>query len=61
MHLSRQREHRRRGLAPLRPTLAQAVDGGETPLTVAEVDWTRFTPAFTSGRPGDQPGDGAPD
>ncbi|MFI6093757.1 type I polyketide synthase [Streptomyces sp. NPDC051218] len=47
---------RRRGLAPLDPALAvaalaQAVDGGETTLTVADVDWTRFTPAFTSGRP----------
>ncbi|MFJ2027875.1 type I polyketide synthase [Streptomyces sp. NPDC087897] len=47
---------RRRGLAPLDPTLAiaalaQAVDSGETNLTVADVDWTRFTPAFTSTRP----------
>uniref|UniRef100_UPI000CD4E7A4 type I polyketide synthase n=1 Tax=Streptomyces sp. SM12 TaxID=1071602 RepID=UPI000CD4E7A4 len=47
---------RRRGLAPLDPALAvaalaQAVDGGETNLTVADVDWTRFTPAYTSGRP----------
>ncbi|SCF81004.1 Phosphopantetheine attachment site [Streptomyces sp. Cmuel-A718b] len=47
---------RRRGLAPLDPSLAiaalaQAIDGGETNLTVADVDWTRFTPAFTSSRP----------
>ncbi|MEU5756893.1 type I polyketide synthase [Streptomyces sp. NPDC047829] len=47
---------RRRGLTPLDPALAiaalaQAVDGGETNVTVADVDWARFTPAFTSGRP----------
>ncbi|MER7258748.1 type I polyketide synthase [Streptomyces parvus] len=47
---------RRRGLAPLDPSLAiaalaQAIDGGETNLTVADVDWTRFAPAFTSSRP----------
>ncbi|MGV9660763.1 type I polyketide synthase [Streptomyces koyangensis] len=46
----------RRGLSPLDPrlalaALAQAIDGGETALTVADVDWARFTPVFTSGRP----------
>ncbi len=47
---------RRRGLTPLRPALAVramagAVGRDETTLTVAEVDWTRFVPAFTSARP----------
>ncbi|WP_066370950.1 type I polyketide synthase [Herbidospora mongoliensis] len=47
---------RRRGLAPMDPrlavaALAQAVDRGETCVTVADVDWARFAPAFTSGRP----------
>ncbi|OWA01723.1 hypothetical protein B9W68_30270 [Streptomyces sp. CS227] len=46
----------RRGLSPLDPALAlaalaQAIDGEETALTVADVDWARFTPVFTSGRP----------
>nr|AUO14853.1 Malonyl CoA-acyl carrier protein transacylase [Amycolatopsis sp.] len=47
---------RRRGLTPLRPALAlralaAAVGRDETTLTVADVDWTRFVPAFTSARP----------
>ncbi|WP_067182566.1 type I polyketide synthase [Microtetraspora niveoalba] len=47
---------RRRGLASLDPelaisALAQAVDHGQSALTVADVDWTRFAPAFTSTRP----------
>ncbi|WP_338900155.1 SDR family NAD(P)-dependent oxidoreductase [Streptomyces sp. TG1A-60] len=47
---------RRRGLAALAPelaiaALAQAVDRGESCVTVADVDWERFAPAFTSSRP----------
>ncbi|HEU5473860.1 MAG TPA: SDR family NAD(P)-dependent oxidoreductase, partial [Actinophytocola sp.] len=47
---------RRRGLGVLAPelairALAQALDAGETRLTVADVDWERFAPAFTSTRP----------
>ncbi|MEV7093999.1 type I polyketide synthase [Amycolatopsis sp. NPDC051045] len=47
---------RRRGLTPLRPALAVralagAVGRDETTLTLADVDWTRFVPAFTSARP----------
>ncbi|WP_254896889.1 type I polyketide synthase [Amycolatopsis sp. Hca4] len=46
---------RRRGLTPLRPALALralagAVGRDETTLTLADVDWTRFVPAFTSAR-----------
>ncbi|MEU6162087.1 SDR family NAD(P)-dependent oxidoreductase, partial [Streptomyces sp. NPDC047130] len=46
----------RRGITPLDPrlataALAQAVDAGESALTVADVDWARFAPVFTSGRP----------
>ncbi|MEV4054637.1 SDR family NAD(P)-dependent oxidoreductase, partial [Amycolatopsis sp. NPDC049688] len=47
---------RRRGLTPLPPALAlralaAAVGRDETTLTLADVDWTRFVPAFTSARP----------
>ncbi|MET8850308.1 type I polyketide synthase [Amycolatopsis sp. NPDC004625] len=47
---------RRRGLTPLRPALAlralaAAVGRDETAVTVADVDWARFAPAFTSARP----------
>ena len=47
---------RRRGLTPLPPALAVralagAVGRDETTLTLADVDWTRFAPAFTSARP----------
>ncbi|MGW2368066.1 type I polyketide synthase [Streptomyces sp. NPDC001667] len=31
--------------------LRRALESGETTLTVADVDWTRFVPAFTSARP----------
>ncbi|MEU1287662.1 type I polyketide synthase [Kitasatospora sp. NPDC005856] len=53
---------RRRGLTPLEPqfaltALAAAVDGGAGALTVADVDWARFAPAFTSGRPSPLLGD----
>jgi acyl transferase domain-containing protein len=47
---------RRRGLALMDPDLAvksleQALDHGERLLTVADVDWARFAPAFTVRRP----------
>nr|WP_267887813.1 type I polyketide synthase [Streptomyces sp. NBRC 109706] len=47
---------RRRGLIPMDPALAiralaQAVDGQESCVTVADVDWSVFAPAFTSVRP----------
>ncbi|MBE1502211.1 acyl transferase domain-containing protein/D-arabinose 1-dehydrogenase-like Zn-dependent alcohol dehydrogenase/acyl carrier protein [Amycolatopsis lexingtonensis] len=47
---------RRRGLRTLRPALAVralagAVGRDETTLTLADVDWDRFVPAFTSARP----------
>ncbi|MFD9545634.1 SDR family NAD(P)-dependent oxidoreductase, partial [Streptomyces sp. NPDC060022] len=47
---------RRRGLAPMDPALAiralaEAVDHGDTSLTVADVDWTHFAEAFTLLRP----------
>ncbi|MFI2078589.1 type I polyketide synthase, partial [Streptomyces triculaminicus] len=46
----------RRGLTAMRPdlalsALARALDGDETTLTVAGVDWTRFAPTFTANRP----------
>ncbi|MFC4852879.1 type I polyketide synthase [Actinophytocola glycyrrhizae] len=46
----------RRGLNAMSPALAvsalaAAVDGGETCVTVADVDWERFAAAFTTGRP----------
>ncbi|MFI1369357.1 type I polyketide synthase [Streptomyces griseochromogenes] len=46
----------RRGLRLLAPdlavqTLAQILDGGEGPVTVADVDWARFAPPFTLRRP----------
>ncbi|QCX80414.1 Erythronolide synthase, modules 3 and 4 [Streptomyces sp. YIM 121038] len=50
-------EHlRRRGVTAMAPeravaALAQAVAHGETFLAVADVDWERFAPAFTSVRP----------
>jgi acyl carrier protein len=45
----------RRGLALMDPDLAvraleQVLDGGEGLVTVADVDWARFTPAFTVRR-----------
>jgi acyl transferase domain-containing protein/acyl carrier protein len=47
---------RRRGLRMLDPVqavraLAQAVDGGEVQVTITDVDWAQFTPAFTLRRP----------
>ncbi|MEU1910340.1 type I polyketide synthase, partial [Streptomyces hygroscopicus] len=47
---------RRRGLRPMDPGLAvtalgQALDHDETTVTVADVDWARFVPLFTSARP----------
>ncbi|SCG79469.1 type I polyketide synthase, partial [Micromonospora humi] len=46
----------RRGLRAMPPALAmtafaRAVDHGDTELVVADVDWPRFTDAFTAGRP----------
>ncbi|WP_228566899.1 type I polyketide synthase [Nocardia sp. SYP-A9097] len=46
----------RHGLIGLEPAVAvaalrQAVDQGDTHVVVAAVDWERFTPTFTSGRP----------
>ncbi|MBB4783432.1 SDR family NAD(P)-dependent oxidoreductase [Streptomyces rapamycinicus NRRL 5491] len=47
---------RLRGLRPMDPDLAitalgQALDHDETTVTVADVDWARFVPLFTSARP----------
>ncbi|MDB1090413.1 type I polyketide synthase, partial [Streptomyces sp. ACA25] len=46
---------RRRGLRPMPPglciaALSGAVDTGDSCVTVADVDWTRFAPTFTSRR-----------
>ncbi|WP_299537467.1 type I polyketide synthase [uncultured Streptomyces sp.] len=46
----------KRGLRALDPTralaaLGRAVDAGDTCVTVADVDWDRFVPAFTVSRP----------
>ncbi|MEU0796785.1 type I polyketide synthase [Amycolatopsis sp. NPDC005961] len=46
---------RRRGLRPLDPELAltalrRALESGDTAVTVADVDWARFAPGFTSVR-----------
>ena len=47
---------RRRGLPALPPAnallaLQRALEGGDGTVTVADVDWERFAPAFTSRRP----------
>ncbi|WP_345597739.1 type I polyketide synthase, partial [Streptomyces marokkonensis] len=47
---------RRRGLIPMPAALAlvglrQALDSGEATTTLADVDWERFLPPFTMGRP----------
>ncbi|WP_308294975.1 type I polyketide synthase [Streptomyces sp. NK08204] len=47
---------RRRGVLPIPPALAvtalaQAVEGDDKAVTVADMDWTAFVPAFTSVRP----------
>ncbi|MFF9768508.1 type I polyketide synthase [Streptomyces sp. NPDC014636] len=44
------------GMSPLDPdraltALQRALDGGDTTVTVADVDWSVFAPAFTSSRP----------
>ncbi|MEM9493037.1 MAG: beta-ketoacyl reductase, partial [Myxococcota bacterium] len=46
---------RKRGLAAMAPqraiaALAQAVDQDDTAVTVADVDWSRFAPAFAAAR-----------
>ncbi|GAA0604022.1 hypothetical protein GCM10010174_20650 [Kutzneria viridogrisea] len=51
-----QQRLRRQGLTVLAPALAvealaQAITEAQPCLTVAEVDWDRFVPGFTSGRP----------
>ncbi|MBT2386231.1 SDR family NAD(P)-dependent oxidoreductase [Streptomyces sp. ISL-11] len=56
-------EHlRRRGLPSLSPALAisalqRALDADETAVVVADVDWPRFAPSFTIGRPSPLLGD----
>jgi NAD(P)-dependent dehydrogenase (short-subunit alcohol dehydrogenase family)/acyl carrier protein len=50
------RQLERRGLMPMDPrrlteVLGHALDCGEGQLTVVDVDWARFTPAFTLRRP----------
>ncbi len=47
---------RRRGIRAMDPALAltvlsQALDADETFLSVADMDWSRFAPAFTAARP----------
>ncbi|MGB3443909.1 MAG: beta-ketoacyl synthase N-terminal-like domain-containing protein, partial [Actinophytocola sp.] len=47
---------RRGGVAPMDPAtaiaaLAAAVDSGEGPLLVADIDWARFAESFTAARP----------
>ncbi|ANB10369.1 hypothetical protein SAM40697_6416 [Streptomyces ambofaciens] len=47
---------KRRGLRPMPPglcvtALEHAIDTGDTCVVVADVDWARFAPAFTSRRP----------
>ncbi|WP_051791386.1 type I polyketide synthase [Amycolatopsis jejuensis] len=51
-----QERFRRAGVGAMDPDLAitalsQAIEAGETTLTVAEIDWTRFLPQFTALRP----------
>ncbi|MBN6037253.1 hypothetical protein JYK18_20445 [Amycolatopsis sp. 195334CR] len=46
----------RRGLLTMAPELAitamrQALEDGQTALTVTNTDWTRFAPSFTANRP----------
>jgi acyl carrier protein len=50
------RQLQRRGLRLMDPrqlmqALGQAVEAGETAVTVADVDWDRFAPSFTLRRP----------
>ncbi|MFI6093875.1 type I polyketide synthase [Streptomyces sp. NPDC051218] len=47
---------KRRGLQPMPPALCvtaleRAIDTDDTCVVVADIDWARFTPAFTSRRP----------
>ncbi|MCQ1582628.1 SDR family NAD(P)-dependent oxidoreductase [Streptomyces parvus] len=47
---------KRRGLRPMPPELCvtaleRAIDTDDTCVVVADIDWARFTPAFTSRRP----------
>ncbi|WP_420708357.1 type I polyketide synthase [Streptomyces sp. CNS654] len=47
---------RRRGVRPLRPgpaviALQQALDHDDACVAIADIDWARFTPAFTVARP----------
>ncbi|MBM2619670.1 SDR family NAD(P)-dependent oxidoreductase [Actinoplanes sp. LDG1-06] len=47
---------RRRGVPPMDPELAllalrRALEDGAATITVADIDWTRFAPGFTSVRP----------
>ncbi|MFC5153869.1 type I polyketide synthase [Streptomyces amakusaensis] len=47
---------KRRGLRPMPPglcvtALERAIDADDTRVVVADIDWARFTPAFTSRRP----------
>nr|BAH02268.1 polyketide synthase [Streptomyces platensis] len=53
---------RRRGIIEMDPELAvtalvQAVESGEASIAVADVDWARFVPGFTSNRPSPLIGD----
>ncbi|XXU30087.1 SDR family NAD(P)-dependent oxidoreductase [Sorangium sp. So ce887] len=55
-HADAEEHLRRRGLAPMAPALAlvalaRALDHDETTITVADIDWARFAPAFASARP----------
>ncbi|KYF90348.1 hypothetical protein BE18_47510 [Sorangium cellulosum] len=54
-HADAEEHLRRRGLAPMAPALAVvalagALDHDETTITVADIDWARFAPAFASAR-----------
>ncbi|SER42581.1 type I polyketide synthase [Actinokineospora terrae] len=42
---------RKRGINPLRPDLAVAALALTESTTVADIDWARFEPSFTTGRP----------
>ncbi len=55
MGAAAEEELHRRGVLGLEPqlallALAQAIDGGEACLTVADIDWERYAPVFTSAR-----------
>ncbi|MET9913794.1 type I polyketide synthase [Streptomyces sp. NPDC006476] len=47
---------KRHGMLPMHPkmavaTLQRILEDGDTAATVAAIDWTRFAPSFTTGRP----------